>query len=280
MVPCSSMILALPPTCLDQPLAGPLAFLLEVRADEGDVVDARLGQVGIDAAVDQEHRDAGLLGRHHRRDQRLLLARRQEDDVDLLGDHRVDVGDLLGGRAGGVGVDQRPAALLGLFLHAGGLRQAPGIVALGLGEADLVGVLLRERGQPLRAGAHGQQRHSAAPAASPIVFVSAFRCLHFSEPALRRHPYGAGTIGQSQADGTGARSIGLEQVALAAHGAHDGWSGRVRLEFLAQAGDADVDAAVVRARAAGGGRARSAARATAPGSGGGRRSPGDRTPWR
>ena len=36
---------------------------------------------------------------------------------------RVDVGDLLGGRAGGVGVDELLAALRGLVLHARGLRR-------------------------------------------------------------------------------------------------------------------------------------------------------------
>ena len=92
----------------------------------------------IDVAVDQQHRNAGLLRRHHGGDQRLLLARRQEDEVDALRDHPVDVGDLLGGRAGGVGVYELAAALGGFVFHAGGLRQTPGIVALGLGEADLV----------------------------------------------------------------------------------------------------------------------------------------------
>ena len=106
MVPSSSMILALPPIGLDQPLGDALAFLDEVRADEGDVVVAGLGERLVDVAVDQDDRDAGLLGVHDRRDQRLLFARRQEDDVDPLRDHAVDVGDLLGGRAGGVGVDE------------------------------------------------------------------------------------------------------------------------------------------------------------------------------
>src|SRR5215211_9430435 len=50
---------------LDQPVGRPLALLDEVRADEGDVVLARLGQALVDVAVEQEHRDAGLLGRLH-----------------------------------------------------------------------------------------------------------------------------------------------------------------------------------------------------------------------
>ena len=73
------MILALPSTALTSHSAGALAFLHEVRADEGDVVLAGLGEALVDVAVEQEHRNAGLLGRHDRRDERLLLARGQED---------------------------------------------------------------------------------------------------------------------------------------------------------------------------------------------------------
>ena len=51
----------------------------------------------------------------------------------------------LAAELGGVGVDELAAALLGLVLHAGGLGQTPGIVAFGLREADLVGVLLLQR---------------------------------------------------------------------------------------------------------------------------------------
>ena len=127
---------------LDQPFGHALAFLDEVGADEGDVVLAGLGQRLVDVAVEQDDRDAGLLGGHDGRDQRLLLARGEEDQVDALGDHRVDVGDLLGGRAGGVGVDELVAELGGLGLHALGLGDAPGIVGFDLGEADLVAVLL------------------------------------------------------------------------------------------------------------------------------------------
>ena len=73
--------------------------------------------------------------------------------IDALRDHAVDVGDLLGGRAGGVGIDQLPAALLGFVLHGFGLGYAPGIVAFGLGEANLVGVLLGELWQFGKGGA-------------------------------------------------------------------------------------------------------------------------------
>ena len=71
------MILPLPPVGLDRPFGDPLAFLDEVRADERQVVFARLGERRVDAAVDQQDRNAGLLGGHDGRDERLLLARRQ-----------------------------------------------------------------------------------------------------------------------------------------------------------------------------------------------------------
>ena len=153
--------LALAAGLLDRPIGDPLAFLDEVRADEGEEVDAGLGERRIDVAVDQQHRNAGLLGVHDRRDQWLLLARRQEDEVDALGDHAVDVGDLLGGRAGGVGIDELRAALGGFVLHAGGLREAPGIVALGLGEADLVSVLLLQRRHLAEGGNDGEPGEAA-----------------------------------------------------------------------------------------------------------------------
>ena len=85
----------------------------------------------------------------------------KEDEVDALGDHAVDVGDLLGGRAGGVGIDELAAALLGFVLHAGGLRQAPGIVAFRLGEADLVDVLLLQRRHSRKSGPNRQRRGAA-----------------------------------------------------------------------------------------------------------------------
>ena len=137
---------------LGQPFAGLLAFEHEIRADERDVVHAGLGEFRIDAAVDQEQRNAGLLGGHDGGDQRLLFARRKEDGVDALGDHAVDVGDLLGGGAGGVGINELPAELLGFVLHARGLRETPGIVALGLREADLIGRFLLQRRQAVGDG--------------------------------------------------------------------------------------------------------------------------------
>ena len=155
------MILPLPPVCLDRPVGDPLALEDEVRPDEGEEVDAGLGERRIDVAVDQEHRNAGLLGVHDRGDERLLLARRQEDEVDALSDHAVDVGDLLGGRARGVGIDELAVALGGFVLHARGLRQAPRIVALGLGETDLVSVLFLERRHLAKGGNYGQPGEAA-----------------------------------------------------------------------------------------------------------------------
>ena len=61
-------------------------------------------------------------------------------------DHRVDVGNLLGLRPGGIGIDQFVAPLLRLCLHACRLRQAPGIVALDLRESDFVFILLGDLG--------------------------------------------------------------------------------------------------------------------------------------
>ena len=137
--------LALAAGLLDRPIGDALALEHEVGADEGEEVDAGLGERGIDVAVDQQHGNAGLLGGHDGGNQRLLLARRQEDEVDALRDHAVDVGDLFGGRAGGVGIDELAAALGRFVLHARGLREAPGIVALGLREADLVFVFLLQQ---------------------------------------------------------------------------------------------------------------------------------------
>ena len=93
----------------------------------------------------------------------------EEDEVDALGDHAVDVGDLLGGGAGGVGIDELAAALGGLVLHARGLREAPGIVALGLGEADLVGVLLLQRRHLAEGGHDGRGRRRRRPIRSARV---------------------------------------------------------------------------------------------------------------
>jgi hypothetical protein len=115
---------------LVEPFGGAAALLDEVGADESHIIFAGLGQARIDVAVEQDDGNAGAFGVHHRRDQRLFLARGQEDRINALGDHGIDVGNLLGGGAGRVGVDELPAALGRLVLHALGLGDAPGIVAL------------------------------------------------------------------------------------------------------------------------------------------------------
>ena len=111
VVPSSSMILALPPVASTSHSAARRALLDEVGADEGDVILARLGDAVIDVAVDEDDRNAGLLDFDHLRRQRLRFARREDDDVRLLGDDRVDVGELLGRVLVGVRRDQRPAEL-------------------------------------------------------------------------------------------------------------------------------------------------------------------------
>src|SRR5208283_5873838 len=109
-----------------------LAFLYEIGTDESEVVLASLGDRLIEVAVDRQHWYAGLLCVQDGGGQRFLLARRKEDEIDALGDHAVDVGDLLGGGACRVGVDELAAALGGLVLHARSLGETPGIVAFGL----------------------------------------------------------------------------------------------------------------------------------------------------
>ena len=145
----------------DGPVRHALAFLDEVRADESEVVLAALGDRLVEVAVDGEHGDAGLAGVEDGGGERLLLARREEDEVDALGDHAVDVGDLLGGGAGGVGVDELVAALGSLVLHALRLGETPRVVALRLGEADLVVVLFLQRRDLAEGGIQRERRAHA-----------------------------------------------------------------------------------------------------------------------
>ena len=164
VVPSSWMIFALPFESLGEEFAAHLPFLNEVGPDERNVIAARLCQRGVDAAIDTEQRDAGVLGLHDGRNQRLLLARGEQNDVDALRDHRADVSHLLGGRAGRVGVDELPAPLRGFVLHALGLSQTPGIVALRLREANLVNVLFLQFGK-LGGPSHvGAQAHGGKAA--------------------------------------------------------------------------------------------------------------------
>ena len=65
---------------------------------------------------------------------------------------------LLGGGTGCIGINQLPAALGRLVLHALGLRQTPWVIAFGLGKANLVGIFLRE----LRQCSIGRAHHKCA----------------------------------------------------------------------------------------------------------------------
>src|ERR1700733_12219778 len=179
--------LALAAGLFDRPIGHSLTFLHEIRANEGEKVDTGLGERWIDVTVDQEHRNAGLLGVHNRRNERLFFARRQEDEVDPLRDHAVDVSDLLGGRAGCVGIDDLATALRRFVLHTGGLRQAPGIVALRLGEANLVGILLLQRRHLAECGINGESgggadRPNKRLSATDEHCVSSFRRPRLSRP--------------------------------------------------------------------------------------------------
>src|SRR6185437_5317269 len=139
--------LALAAGLLDRPVRDPLTFLDEIRADEGEVVDAPLGERLIDVAVDQEHRDAGLLGGEHRRNERLVLARRQEDEVDALGDHGVDVGDLLGGGIGRDGllltIWAKPTLYLSFFFKGGTWPKAGAMARPAAAPTDPMSACLR-----------------------------------------------------------------------------------------------------------------------------------------
>ena len=101
----------------------PPALIDEVGADEGDVVLAGLGDVVVDVAVERKTgmpaapaslTDVGDL----------LGDRGDEQDVRLLGDQALDVGDLLGLVVVGVGDGQLEPLLGRLLLHARGLGQA------------------------------------------------------------------------------------------------------------------------------------------------------------
>jgi hypothetical protein len=82
------------------------------------IVLATFGQRRINIAVNQQQWNSSLLGLHHSRDQRLIFTLRQQDHVNFLRDHRADVGNLLCGRTGSVGIDQLPATFCGFILHA------------------------------------------------------------------------------------------------------------------------------------------------------------------
>src|SRR4051812_4884539 len=134
-----------------------LALLDEVGRHDGDEVRARLGDLVVDVAVDEEHRDAGLAGVDDDVAE-LLGDRRDEQGVGLLRDEALDVLDLLGLVVVRVGHGELPAPLLRLLLEARRLGQSPRVVARVLAERHLVGVLLGELGGAARVGDPGRRR--------------------------------------------------------------------------------------------------------------------------
>ncbi len=136
----------------NEPFGCAPALIDEIGADEGDVITARHGDVMLHVAVNQDHRDAGLLRLKDGRSEWARLAGREDEDVGSLGDHRGDIGDLLRGVLVGVGRDELVPALRRLVLHALSFGEAPRVVAPSLAEAHRVGVLLRQWRKFLRPG--------------------------------------------------------------------------------------------------------------------------------
>ena len=119
----------------DHRVGGAAALLDEVRADPADVVLAR--RLGGEQPVDGHDRHAVLLGVVERRVEALAVERRDDQCVDALVDHALDVGDLLVEVGLGVGDDQVDAPCRGLVADRLGLGDAERVrFALGLGEAD------------------------------------------------------------------------------------------------------------------------------------------------
>ena len=122
----------------------------EVGADEHVVVLA-----GLTARVDAVgHRDdAGLVGAAQRGQHRLAGVREDDERVDALGDHALDVGDRLLGVALAVGVHElgHARALGGLVPRRRGGDEPPAVAAEAVGQAedDLVGTAPR-RARPRR----------------------------------------------------------------------------------------------------------------------------------
>ena len=161
---------------LDEPVSGAMALIDEVRADERDVVAARFGHRLIDVAVDQDHRNAGLLRLQHDRCERLFFARREHQQIDVLRDHALNVRDLLGVGAVGVGHHDLPAALRGDVLEALGFRETPRIVAFGLREADLQRSLGGEFGQRVVGVRSGDAEPDCQSAAANLRQRTNLRC--------------------------------------------------------------------------------------------------------
>ncbi len=132
---------------LHDELAGGLADLAVVGADEGRV------RVALDRAVEHDHRDALLVDPAHDRRQRLRLVRRDDQEVDLLAQEVLDVGDLLGVVLLRVGVgDLDVGEALRRRRHVRVHRHAPRLAQVALREADqvLAGLRLAATGRPGR----------------------------------------------------------------------------------------------------------------------------------
>ena len=128
--------LALAARRLHEPVGGALPLVDEVRTNERDVVAARLRHRLIHVAVDQDHGNACFLGLQHDRRKRLFFTRREHDQIDVLRNHALDIGDLFRCRAVGIGHDHLPAALCSHVLEALGFGETPRVVAFGLRKTD------------------------------------------------------------------------------------------------------------------------------------------------
>ena len=123
--------------------------VLAADAADVDVVGAdELGVgVAVNLAVQQDDRDAGLVGALDDVGQRGGLVGGGDDQVDLHLDEVLDVSDLLGVVLGSVGVDNLEHRVLrrrgsDLVVHC----NAPGLAQIALGHADGVGLFLCQRG--------------------------------------------------------------------------------------------------------------------------------------
>ena len=119
----------------DHRVGGSAALLDEVRADPADVVLARC--LRGEQPVDRHDRHAVLLGVVERRVEAFAVQRGDDQCVDALVDHALDVGDLLVEVGLGVGDDQVDPACLGFVADRLRLGDAERVrFPLGLGEAD------------------------------------------------------------------------------------------------------------------------------------------------
>ena len=147
---------------LEDPLAPVLARLGEVGVDEDVVVDTGLATRG--DAIRNRH-DAGLVGARERRQDRLAGVREDDERVDALRDHPLDVGDRLLRVALAVGVAERrhARALARLVARRSGRHETPAVASepVGQAERDLLRAAPRRHGGRLRGRLRlrGRRRH-------------------------------------------------------------------------------------------------------------------------